>query len=97
MYNTTPQSLSAAVEDPVRRLVWATVEHALRDLRNPNEAPDAAAYLREVLPMLAAGIDPAALDEAIQYWQETTYSRTDNARRAAEEDGRGVRLVKLHL
>lgn len=94
---TIPQPLCTAVEDPLRRLVWATVEHALRDLRNPNEAPDAIAYLREVLPMLAAGIDPAALDDAIQHWQTVTYSRTDNARRAAEEDGRGARLVKLHL
>lgn len=92
-----PQPLANAVEDPLRRLVWATVEAALRDLRNPRQAPEAAAYLRETLPMLAAGVDPAALEEAIQHWQANTYSRTDSARRAAEEDGRGARLVKLHL
>jgi len=93
---TIPQPLAALVEDPIRRLVWATVEHALRDLRNPRQAPEAAAYLREMLPMLAA-VDGAALDEAIQHWQTVTYSRTDSARRAAEEDGRGARPVKLHL
>lgn len=94
---TIPQPLATGVEDPIRRLVWATVEHALRDLRNPRQAPDAAAYLREMLPMLAAGVDGAALEAAIQHWQANTYSRTDSARRATEEDGRGARLVKLHL
>jgi ppGpp synthetase/RelA/SpoT-type nucleotidyltranferase len=94
---TTPQPLANSVEDPVRRLVWATVEHALRDLRNPRQAPEAAAYLLEMLPMLAAKLDGEALEAVIQHWQTVTYSRTESARRATAEDGRGARLVKLHL
>lgn len=93
----TPLTLAALVDDPGRRLVWAITEQAIRDLANPRERTNAAEFLHEVLPIMAAGIAPDAVNQAIQHWQAHRYSRVEAAKLAQAEDGAGARPVRLHF
>ena len=53
MNHPQPALLTAGVDDPARRLIWATVEQSLTDLRDQRQRGSAAAFLADVLPALA--------------------------------------------
>ncbi len=82
-----PLTLVAGVDDPARRLTFAVVEQALADLRDPRECTAAAAFLADVLPVLAPDIPRTAAADVIQHWTQHKYSRMAAARLAAEESG----------
>lgn len=87
MNHPPPALLTAGVDDPTRRLIWATVEQSLADLRDPQQHGSAAAFLAAVLPDLAPDIPAAAVNDTIQHWTQNRYSRQAAARMAAEESG----------
>jgi hypothetical protein len=87
MNHPQPALLTAGVDDPARRLIWATVEQSLTDLRDQRQRGSAAAFLADVLPALAPDIPAAAVDDTIQHWTQNKYSRQAAARRAEEDAG----------
>ena len=56
----------------------------------------AAAFLAEVLPVLAPDIPRAAVDDTIQHWTQHKYSRMAAARLATEEAG-PVHHSRVHM
>lgn len=93
---TPPALLVAGIDEPAGRLIWATVEQSLADLRNQRQHNDAAAFLADVLPALAPGIDAGAVDDAISRWTTERYDRSAAARQTDDESGM-IRHATLHL
>ena len=93
---TPPALLVAAIDDPADRLIWATVEQSLADLCDQRQHNSAAAFLVDVLPALAPGIDAGTVDAAISRWTIERYDRSAAARFTDDESG-AIRRATLRI